>query len=502
MDPRAPCIIGVAQCTVHPPDGPAPEPLALWEQVCREAAVDTGTSPSRVLDAVGSLQVLYCQSWPYDDPAGRLAEGLGITPRQRVYSGIGGTTPNVLVARAARAIMAGELDVGIVVGAEALATVRQVTKAGEVPAWRFRDPSPPPFPFEAPFHPVELAHQLSPAWLTFALFDVARRAHLATPPDRYRRELGEVLAPMTEVAESNPYAWFPRRRSVEELIDPTPANRMVGYPYTKTMVAIMDVDMAAAVIVASQSAADALGVARDKRVYVRGWCYATDPVYVAEHRPLHASPAMVAASREALFCAAAGIDDIAHLDLYSCFASSIGFARDALGIGAGDGRPVTVTGGLPFAGGPGSCYTAHATAAMADVLRADPESLGLVSGVGMHMTKHAFGVYSSAPPDGLPGLPDEAGVQARLDAGPAAVIHPTHTGLATVATYSVVHDRSGEARWGVAVCDIDEGPGGSGARTYARIEGTSALAAMEDHEWVGRRVELAPAPGVVNMVVG
>ena len=97
----------------------------LWEAVSRGAAADTGAPGDRVLSAVQSLAVLYCQSWPYDDPAGRLAARLGIAPPDATYSGIGGTTPHVLVQRAATAIAAGELDVSLVVGGEALATVRQ-----------------------------------------------------------------------------------------------------------------------------------------------------------------------------------------------------------------------------------------------------------------------------------------------------------------------------------------------------------------------------------------
>ena len=73
------------------------------------------------------------------------------------------------------------------------------------------------------------------------------------------------------------------------------------------------------------------------------------------------------------------------------------FARDALGIAADDPRPLTVTGGLPYHGGAGSDYLTHSIATMARVLREDPGALGLVSGVGMHMTKHVYGVYSTEP---------------------------------------------------------------------------------------------------------
>ena len=146
------------------------------------------------------------------------------------------------------------------------------------------------------------------------------------------------------VAES----WFASRkveRSVEDLVVVRPDNRMVGYPYTKYMVAVMDIDMAAAVLVATHAKADALGIDPDRRVYMRGWCYAKDPVLVAARPEMWRSPAMAAAASTALDAAGIGIDDAAHLDLYSCFGSSLHFACDALGISPLDTRGLTVTGG-------------------------------------------------------------------------------------------------------------------------------------------------------------
>jgi acetyl-CoA C-acetyltransferase len=498
---RAPCVIGVAQETVHPGQQPAPEPLTSWERVCRAAAEDAGAKAEAgaVLDAVDSLQIVYCQSWQYDDPPGRLAQRLRIQPRHRVYSGIGGTTPQLLVQTAAEAVARGEMDVAIVTGAEALETRRQLKKAGEKPGWSFPDPERKSFPFEAPFHPAEVAHDVFQAWLTFPLWDIARRAHRRTPPEVYRRQLGDLMAPMTEVAAGNPHAWFPRAHTAEELISATPDNRMVGYPYTKYMVSIMDVDMAAAIIVASHEKADELGVPPDRRVYLRGWCYATDPIYVAEHDTLWASPAMRQASAAALGAASVGIDDVAHLDLYSCFGSSITLALDALGITAGDSRGVTVTGGLPFSGGPGSDYMTHSIATSVDVLRRDPGSFGLVSGVGMHLTKHIFGVYSTTPPAALAPV-DQAEVRRRLDACPARVITGTapDRARATVGSYTVAHSRTGEPEWGLAICDLADG-----TRCYARVEDPDLLSHIEATEWVGTEVGLgnqSASRGTINLV--
>lgn len=490
-DPRSACIIGVAQSIVRPGEDESAEPLVVWEQAVRAAAADSGGR--NVVDAIGSLQVVHCQSWQYDDPPGRLAERLGLEPTRGHYSGIGGTTPQLLVQHLADVIAAGDVDLGVVVGGEALQTRRRMKKEGRRPEWSFPAVDRDPFPFDAPFHPAEVAHEVFQAWLTFPVWDIARRAHLGISPDDYRERIGELMAPMTDVAAANPYAWFPTRRTASELTTPTPDNRMVGYPYTKYTVSVMDVDLAAAVIVASHEKADQLGVPTENRVYLRGWCYATDPLYIAERDELWNSPAMAAAGAEALRSAGVGLDDVAHLDLYSCFASSVHFAQDALGLAADDSRALTVTGGLPFAGGAGSNYVTQSLAAMAQTLRADPGSYGLVSGVGMHMTKHAFGVYSTEP--GAIDWPDESGVETRLVERPVRAIAAQVEGPATVASYTVAHGRDGAAEWGLAVCDL---PGG--ARCYARVVDPGLLAEMESSEWVGATVDLTSGDKGVNLI--
>ena len=264
----------------------------------RAAAEDAG-NPDIAVDAE-SVQIVYCQTWPYDDPVGRLAERLGASPRHRYYSGIGGTTPQVLVNDTAESIMRGEYDLAVITGAEALDTMRRAKKQGRHLPWSHRTTEKVPFPFEAPFHPAEVAHDVFQAWLTFPVFDVARRAHLGVKPEGYREQLGQLMAPMTEVATANPYAWFPVVRSADELLTPTKANRMVGYPYTKYMVSVMEVDMAAALVVASHEKADALGIPADRRVYLRGWAYGNDPWYIAERPELWRSAAMEQVSTAAL----------------------------------------------------------------------------------------------------------------------------------------------------------------------------------------------------------
>jgi acetyl-CoA C-acetyltransferase len=479
-DPRAPCIIGVAARTWHPSETGeqgAPEPLDMWEAVARAAAVDAGRA--ELVEQLDSLQVVYCQTWQYDDAVARLAERLRADPKHRHYSGIGGTTTQQLVNATAARMLHGELDLALITSAEALATQRAYKKRGERYPYSFKPDDKRAFPWESPPDPVEVAHEVFQAWLTFAVFDNARRARLGIGLDEYRAQIGEMLAPMTRVAAANPHAWYPVERTADDIVTVRPDNRMVGYPYTKFSVAVMDVDMAGALIVATHERADQLGVPDHRRVYLRGWCYATDPVLVAAHADLSRSPAMAAASRVALETTDATIDDVAYLDLYSCFASSLHFACDALGIAPTDPRGLTVTGGLPYHGGPASGYLTHSIAAMVERLRNDPGALGLVSGVGMHMTKHVFGCYSTTPGPLAPPDP--------VATWPSIEVASSHEGDATVASYSVVHGREGNPEWALLVCDL-----AGGRRTYARNDDVDACAAAEREELIGTQIRLEP----------
>ena len=101
-----------------------------------------------------------------------------MAPIRWATPGIGGTTTQALVDDTARAMLRGELDLALLTSAEALATQRQYKKRGERAPYSFKPDEKRPFPWEAPMHPSELAHEVFQAWLTFALFDNARRARL------------------------------------------------------------------------------------------------------------------------------------------------------------------------------------------------------------------------------------------------------------------------------------------------------------------------------------
>jgi acetyl-CoA C-acetyltransferase len=344
------------------------------------------------------------------------------------------------------------------------------------------------------FHESELRHGMLPIMRSFALRDSARRAHLAIDVDSYAQGPAPVYAAMSEVAAMNPYAWHPFAKSPEEIVQISANNRMPVRPYSKLMMASPKVNQAAAVLIASHARADELGVPIDRRVYVRGWASASDHPYVAQNEELWRSAAMKLGARRALDGAGLGADDLHHFDLYSCFPSSVRFSVDALGRSLDDERGVTVTGGMPYAGAPGSGYATHAIATMTETLRRDNGASGLVSGLSAQMASHAFSVLSTVP---APGDPRAFGILTpiRTNVRPVPIRAQGH-GPARLEAYAVACDAQGENELAVAICRLPDE-----SRCYAQTQDADMLRLLSVTEGVGRRVELAAGESGSTQIV-
>lgn len=494
-----PVIIGVAQKTRRREELPGPEPLIGWAEAVRLAADDAGLS-ARDLAAADLVSVVDLISWTYDDAPGRLAEQIGAHPGRTISSKPSGTSGHTLVFDAADAIRRGDCKLAVLAGGESLATRHLLAQQGVSPAWSH--PAPPgvsSIDYGSFQHPSEVALGLYEgvgAIYLFAMRDVARRAHLGIAPDEYRQQIGEMMAGLTRVAARNPDAWFRTERTPSFLAEPRPDNRKVAHPYTKHLVAMWNVDISGAIIMCSEEEADRLGIARSKRIYPWLATYAEDATYTASRRDLWKSHAMEAAAGALYRRSGLSAAQIAHADLYSCFPSALNFSSDALGFADRGGEGLTVTGGLPYSGGPGSSYMITSIGKLTQRLRSDPGSFGIASGVGMMMQKHAYGLYSSEPPPPFPGDQDGDDPQAEADAIAPLRIDTDYRGPATVAAYTIVYDREGGASHAAAICDL-----GSGDRAYARIQDADWIAQAERDEMVGTTGLLTGGSKVADLVV-
>jgi acetyl-CoA C-acetyltransferase len=410
-------------------------------EALERAAADSGAAS--MLANIDEIVAVSSFTWHTNDPALLVAQRLGLDVSTRLLN-VGGNTPQKFVHDAARRILSGELRSAAVVGAEAMYARLLARREGRALSWVMQSddvPSPmiatidPP-----PLTPDEYGQGLNFPTNVYPLFENARRARLGWSMQEQREHLGRLWSNFAQVAEANPYAWIRDAPSPETISRPSAENRMVAFPYTKLLMANMPVDMAACFILTSFEHATSLGVARDRMVFPHCGADTNDHWFISDRPQLDDSPAM-RINWEALNGFGVTIDDVAHLDLYSCFPTVVQSACDVLRIDAFDpSRVPTITGGLTFGGGPGNNYVTHSIASMVDALRADSSSQGLVTALGWFCTKHSWGVYSASPPrEGFRW----SSPQDRIDLQPRCVSEQ-RDGLATVESYTVTHATNGE----------------------------------------------------------
>ena len=441
-----------------------------------------------MIAAVRQFEVSAAQATPpfgaSDNFARSVGRRIGADPARAILEVVGGQGPQRLVNELAHAVARGEMGTVLLVGAEAISTVRRLQAQGETRDWseavggQLEDRG---YGTDGLASPELAAHGARAPIQLYALFENARRARLGLGRRAYARALGELLAPFTQVAAANPHAMSREVLSAAEIATVDARNRLVADPFPRRVVSRDQANQGAALILTSRRRALALGVPEGRLVHLHGGADVRERAPM-ERADLGASPAAVSACRHALAAAGVGMHRMAHLDLYSCFPVAVFNITDAFDLPADGARALTVTGGLPFFGGAGNNYAMHAIAGLVRRLRAEPGSFGLVGANGGYLSKYSVGVYSTTP--GWTPF-DSRDLQAQVDAWPAPARARGAVAAATVETYTIDHTR--EPARAIVVGRTPEG-----ARVAASSEDPAVVQAMTRDDPLGGRVDLAP----------
>ncbi len=493
-DDRTPVIVGAGQYTqreVAPAD--ALPPIGIAAEAARAALAAAGAAGdlAAALDTIAVTRT-FSDSTPrrsHDhgratNPPRSLARDIGADPARAIYTEAGGEVPQRYVNQCAGMIARGEADAVLLAGGEAIATEKAARRAGLTLNWQDDvDGQLDDRGFGIMFvDPRELAHGVGFPVQTYPLFEQAIRRRRRAGIREHMAAMGRLMSPFTAVAADNPYACFGQRRSAEEIATPSATNPFVGFPYTLLMNARDGVDQGAALLLTSTAKADELGIPDENRVYLHGCADLRDKLLVGDRVNYHSSPAMQLAASEALAMADIGIDDVRYFDLYSCFPSAVETAAEAFGLAEDDARGLTLTGGLPYFGGPGNNYTMHAIAEAWRRCRDNPGEYALVNGNGGYLTKHSIGIYSSRRFEGEWRRPDAAPLQNEIDAMESPAREHKPDGRGTVETYTVVFGRAGMER-GIVIGRLEA----NGARFIANTPSDPALLAdMVEEDYLGR----------------
>ena len=485
VDPRTPVLVGYGQVNHRDdidPDSRSVEPVDLMVAAARQAG------DSRVLDAVDSIRVVNVLSARYRDPGLLLGERIGAAKFSTLYSPVGGNVPQSLVNQACLDIQQGRAGVVLLAGAETWRTRRGLRAKGGKLIWTVQDDSVPMA--EVSGDDVEMGGDAEsriqldrPAYI-YPLFEQALRIANEESVGDHRRRIGELWARFNAVAVGNPHAWIRKPVTAEEIFEPGPRNRMISWPYTKLMNSNNMVDQGAALILTSVEKATRLRIPAESWVYPHAGTDAHDTSSIADRDELHRSPAIRIAGARVLQLAGLGIDDVDYVDLYSCFPSAVQVAAAELGLGIDDpARPLTVTGGLTFAGGPWNNYVMHSIATAAELLVANPGRRALITANGGYLTKHSFGVYSTDPPAQFRW----EDVQSTVDREPTRNGLVEWEGTGTVEAWTTPFDRDGQPEKAFLAVRTPDG-----SRTLALISDPTAAELTVREDIGGAKVVVTP----------
>ncbi|OBG95855.1 acetyl-CoA acetyltransferase [Mycobacterium sp. E3251] len=485
VHPRTPVLIGYGQVNHRDeidPEKRSVEPVDLMATAARQAA------DSAVIEAVDSIRVVNILSAHYRDPGLLLGQRIGATDFTTLYSPVGGNVPQSLVNQACLDIQRGSAQVVLLAGAETWRTRRGLRAKGGKLEWTVQDDSVPMAEVSGADVPMagdaEIRIRLDRPAFVYPLFEQALRIANGESVEHHRKRIGELWARFNAVAVDNPHAWIRKPVSAEEICEPGPQNRMISWPYTKLMNSNNMVDQGAALVLTSVEQARRLQIPADRWIFPHAGTDAHDTSAIAERDELHRSPAIRLAGGRALELAGMGIDEVDYVDLYSCFPSAVQVAAAELGLPVDDpARPLTVTGGLTFAGGPWSNYVMHSIATMAELLAANPGRRGLITANGGFLTKHSFGVYSTEPPDEFRW----EDVQPVVDREPTRDALVEWEGVGTVEAWTTPFDREGRPEKAFLAVRTPDG-----SRTLAVITDSAAAQVTVREDIGGAKVAVAP----------
>jgi acetyl-CoA C-acetyltransferase len=464
-----PVIVGIGECRdLVPGDFTAASSLVdMLVRAGKMALDDSNFQPQlrRHIDTVMMTRTFADSSPMWPAPFGKVrnypravAAKLGVRPRQAIYSEAGGDVPQKLLSEAADTICQGKSVATLILGGEAIATVNSAMRAGVALDWtddtdgQLEDRGVGTSGIQ---DQAQIDHGLTGAPPVYALFENARRARLGLDRSDYATAMGELFSPFSKVAARHPCSMFSQYYTAEELLAVSQDNRIIAEPYTKSLVAKDGVNQAAALLVTSLAVARDIGIDKDKFVFPLASCALKEKPLLARPQ-LDRSAAMSAAYHVAMDRAGVNLDEIDLFDIYSCFPIAVFAVCDALGLSPQDPRGLTLTGGLPFFGGPGNNYALHSIVNVARELRNRKSGHGLVGANGGYLSKHAVGVYSATQPRARWRQYDDHATQLALDQTKAPTVDTSPQGPAKIETYTVVFSK-GQADQGYVVGVSDAG---------------------------------------------
>jgi len=481
-----PIIIGASQYKQSKNKEHPLDPLRLIIKSAKDAIAETKSE--EIKNFVDHVYMININSWSYNDAPGDLSKVIGLAPKKKIYLSDGGNTPQMLINRASQNITKGKASAILIAGGEASYSLYQSKKGEKDLKWP--EKKEPDYMEGKLWHGInefENKYKLIVPSYSYALFETALRHARRRSISEHNEKIGKLFHRFSEIASENPYAWSQKVYSCDEVIKPKPNNRLINHPYTKRMCSNMFVDQSAAILMTNEKIAESIGVHPNLWVYPMGGSDYENIFSVCQRPNLCTSPAARYGCKEALNQAGLSINDITQFDIYSCFHSIIEIIKDEIGLSKNDERDLSITGGLPYFGGPWSNYSLHAIVTAIDLIREEASKKIMIIANGGYNTKQSFGIYGKKPPKIPWDKFEKQKFQKQILKNALKAPIQNAKGEITIDGYTIIYNREGIPEKGIVIGTFNK----ESQKTLAFLIGDpKKFKKLETSEIVGLKVPI------------
>ena len=453
------------------------EALFLMDQAVKEALSDSGNKS--IKDHIDEIRIPK-GFWRYRDPGKWIAKNNDFKSIPTTYVTKIGVLQQNLINEACLKIENGEINASIILGGEArYKQLRSVIEKKEY--FETKLDENPDFYIKAKedlYGDEELKELGAMAVGYYATMETALRKNDNENIEEHQNNIASMYEEFSKVASNNEDAWLDHPYSKKEILETSKKNKMLAYPYNKLHCTSWNVNQSAALIICSEELANKLEIDNKKRVYPISSSENNHMIAIQQRPKLYESLGMIYAAKSINRMMEQLDIRLDAYDLYSCFPAAVKMFSKSLELGSD--IPKTITGSMPYAGGPLNSFVIHSTVKMIQKIRALEARHGLVTGVSGMMTKQSFCVWGKEYQEQF--IFDDVTERAKLDENPIELSNIAE-GEGEIIGYTIIE---GSEHASKAVLYLDD------EKKHRKVVSSfdkNFINLLMEEEWVGKKVK-------------
>ena len=450
------------------------EALHLMDKAVKEALSDSGNK--LVKDYIDEIRIPK-GFWRYRDPGKWIARNNNFKNIPTTYVTKIGVLQQNLINEACQKIETGEINASIILGGEArFKQLRAVIEKKEY--FETKLDENPDFYIKAKedlYGDEELAELGAMAVGYYATMETAIRKNDGEGIEEHQNNIALMYEEFSKIASENKDGWLNHPYAKEDILETSKKNKMLAYPYNKLHCTSWNVNQSAAIIICSEELANELEIDNKKRVYPISSSENNHMIAIQQRPKLYESLGMTYAANSINKMIERLDIKLDAYDLYSCFPAAIKMFTKSIGLDSE--IPKTVTGSMPYAGGPLNSFVIHSTVKMIQKIRSLEVEYGLITGVSGMMTKQSFCVWGKEYKEHF--IFDDVTERAKLDEIPIELSNISE-GKGEIIGYTIIEGNENAAK---AVLYLDD------EKKHRKVVSSmdkNFINLLTEEEWVGK----------------